>query len=154
MVKAPEELKNCVKGVGCNRYKFVCMVYLGLLQSQGMAITSHYLLNERFTGILLPVIGICRCMVVCCGLNIWRVLWVVLSWRFTGQLEAGMFGFRIIGFWNRVYPCFFPNQWNIVFPCAVIYYFGYWASNYFSNHFQKFDRNLNRASGGVTSQIF
>ena len=88
------------------------------------------------TGILLPVIGICRCMVVCCGLDIWRVLWVVLSWRFTGQLEARMFGFRIICFWNRVYPCFFPNQWNIVFPCAVIYYFGYWASNYFSNHFQ------------------
>ena len=74
MVKAPEELKNCVKGVGCNRFKFVCMVYLGLLQSQEMAITSHYLLNERFTGILLPVIGICRCMVVCCGLDIWRVL--------------------------------------------------------------------------------
>ena len=48
MVKATEELKNCVKGVGCNRYKFMCMVYLGLLQSQGMAITSHYLLNERF----------------------------------------------------------------------------------------------------------
>ena len=49
MVKATEELKNCVKpGVGCNRYKFVCVVYLGLLQSQGMTITSRYLLDERF----------------------------------------------------------------------------------------------------------
>ena len=62
------------------------------------------------TGILLPVIGICRCMVVCCGLDIWRVLWVVLSWRFTGQLEVGMFRFRIICFWNRVYPCFFSKS--------------------------------------------
>ena len=87
--------------------------------------------------------------VVCYGLDIWRILGVVLSWRFTGQLEAGMFGFRVICLWNRAYPCFFPNQWYILFPCAVFYYFGYWASNYFSNHFQKFDRNLIRAGEGV-----
>ena len=49
MVKATEELKNCVTpGVGCDRYKFVCVVYLGLLKSQGMTITSRYLLDERF----------------------------------------------------------------------------------------------------------
>ena len=48
VVKATEELKNCVKGLGCNRYKFVCVVYLGSLQSQGMAITSRCLLDERF----------------------------------------------------------------------------------------------------------
>ena len=48
VVKATEELKKCVKGLGCNRYKFVCVVYLGSLQSQGMAITSRCLLDERF----------------------------------------------------------------------------------------------------------
>ena len=70
-----------------------------------------------------------------------------------------MFGFRIICFWNRVYPCFFSKsmEYSIISLCSYLLFRllgGYWASNYFSNHFQKFDRNLNRASGGVTSQRF
>lgn len=48
VVKASEELKECVKGLGCNRFKFVCVVYLGSLQSQGMAITSRCVMDERF----------------------------------------------------------------------------------------------------------
>jgi len=48
VLKASEELKECVKGLGCNRFKFVCVVYLGPLQSQGMAITSRCVMDQRF----------------------------------------------------------------------------------------------------------
>lgn len=48
-LKASEELKDKVKAeLGCNRFKFVCLVYLGSKQSQGMSITSRCLLDERF----------------------------------------------------------------------------------------------------------
>lgn len=46
--KASEEMKDRVKELGCNRFKFVCMIYLGSLQSQGMSITSRCLMDERF----------------------------------------------------------------------------------------------------------
>ena len=36
------------QGLGCNRYKLVCALYLGSLQSQGIAVTSRGLLDERF----------------------------------------------------------------------------------------------------------
>ncbi|XP_078354498.1 dynein light chain Tctex-type 5-B-like [Oculina patagonica] len=48
VVKASEELKDSVKALGCNRFKFVCVVYLGPLQSQGMCIASRCMLDERF----------------------------------------------------------------------------------------------------------
>ena len=48
VLKASEELKECVKGLGCNRNQFVCVVYLGPLQSQGMTITSRYVMDQRF----------------------------------------------------------------------------------------------------------
>ena len=48
VVKASEELKECVKGLGCNRFKFVCVVYLGSLHSQGMAITSRCVMDQRY----------------------------------------------------------------------------------------------------------
>lgn len=48
VVKASEELKDSVKALGCNRFKFVCMVYLGPLQSQGLCIASRCMLDERF----------------------------------------------------------------------------------------------------------
>ena len=48
VLKASEELKDSMKGLGCNRFKFVCMVYLGPLQSQGLCIASRCMLDERF----------------------------------------------------------------------------------------------------------
>ena len=48
VLKASEELKDSVKDLGSNRFKFVCMVYLGPLQSQGMCIASRCIMDERF----------------------------------------------------------------------------------------------------------
>ena len=48
VLKASEELKDSEKALGCNRFKFVCMVYLGPLQSQGMCIASRCMMDERF----------------------------------------------------------------------------------------------------------
>ena len=48
VVKAAEELKDCVKDLECNRFKLVCVIYLGSLLSQGMAITSRCVLDARF----------------------------------------------------------------------------------------------------------
>ncbi|KAJ7330609.1 hypothetical protein OS493_022224 [Desmophyllum pertusum] len=48
VVKASDELKDMVKNLGSDRFKFVCMVYLGSLQSQGMSITSRCVMDERF----------------------------------------------------------------------------------------------------------
>lgn len=48
VLKASEELNDSVKPLGSNRFKFVCMVYLGPLQSQGMCIASRCVMDERF----------------------------------------------------------------------------------------------------------
>lgn len=48
VLKASEELKDSVKALGSNRFKFVCMVYLGPLKSQGMCIASRCVMDERF----------------------------------------------------------------------------------------------------------
>ena len=48
VLQVSEELKDCVKPLGSNRFEFACMVYLGPLQSQGMCIASSCVTVERF----------------------------------------------------------------------------------------------------------
>ena len=61
----------------------------------------------------------------------------LLSWRFTGQLEAGMFGFRIICFWNRVYPCFFSKSMEYSISLCTYLFFRLLGQQLFQQPFSK-----------------